>query len=146
MRNLFEECGYSRFDIENKVIECWNEIFNQQNPNHFYFDCGNGTGYMEDTGNDDARTEGMSYGMMMALQMNRKDIFDRIWKWARDNMYLSEIFVYVCLPYQSKTVWHFAMDLRGKDLSSPSGRVTFTLSPSSPSRVARRVLLPSTAV
>ena len=90
MRNLFEEYGYSRFDIENKVIECWNEIFNQQNPNHFYFDCGNGTGYMEDTGNDDARTEGMSYGMMMALQMNRKDIFDRIWKWARDNMYLSE--------------------------------------------------------
>ena len=90
MRNLFEECGYSRFDIENKVIECWNEIFNQQNPNHFYFDCGNGTGYMEDTGNDDARTEGMSYGMMMALQMNRKDIFDRIWKWARDNMYLDK--------------------------------------------------------
>ena len=90
MRNLFEEYGYSRFDIENKVIDCWNEIFNQQNPNHFYFDCGNGTGYMEDTGNDDARTEGMSYGMMMALQMNRKDIFDRIWKWARDNMYLSE--------------------------------------------------------
>ena len=88
MRNLFEECGYSRFDIENKVIDSWNEIFNQQNPNHFYFDCGNGTGYMEDTGNDDARTEGMSYGMMMALQMNRKDIFDRIWKWARDNMYL----------------------------------------------------------
>ena len=90
MRNLFEECGYSRFDIENKVIDCWNEIFNQQNPNHFYFDCGNGTGYMEDTGNDDARTEGMSYGMMMALQMNRKDIFDRIWKWARDNMYLDK--------------------------------------------------------
>ncbi|MBP3741968.1 MAG: xylanase [Treponema sp.] len=90
MRNLFEEYGYSRFDIENKVIDCWNEIFNQQNPNHFYFDCGNGTGYMEDTGNDDARTEGMSYGMMMALQMNRKDIFDRIWKWARDNMYLDK--------------------------------------------------------
>ena len=90
MRNLFEEYGYSRFDIENKVIDSWNEIFNQQNPNHFYFDCGNGTGYMEDTGNDDARTEGMSYGMMMALQMNRKDIFDRIWKWARDNMYLDK--------------------------------------------------------
>ena len=43
---------------------------------------------MEDTGNDDARTEGMSYGMMMAVQMNRKDIFDRIWKWAKKNMYM----------------------------------------------------------
>ena len=90
MRNLFEEYGYSKFDIENKVIDCWNEIFDPKNPNHFYFDAPDNTGYMEDTGNDDARTEGMSYGMMMALQMNRKDIFDKIWKWARVNMYLSE--------------------------------------------------------
>ena len=90
MRNLFEEYGYSKFDIENKVIDCWNEIFDPKNPNHFYFDAPDNTGYMEDTGNDDARTEGMSYGMMMALQMNRKDIFDRIWKWARVNMYLED--------------------------------------------------------
>ena len=90
MRNLFEEYGYSKFDIENKVIDCWNEIFDPKNPNHFYFDAPDNTGYMEDTGNDDARTEGMSYGMTMALQMNRKDIFDRIWKWARANMYLED--------------------------------------------------------
>jgi len=90
MRNLFEECGYSRFEIEDKVIDCWNQIFDQKNPNHFYFDCGDGTGYIEDTGNDDARTEGMSYGMMMAVQMNRKDIFDRIWKWAKTYMYLDK--------------------------------------------------------
>ena len=90
MRNLFEEYGYSKFDIENKVIDCWNEIFDPKNPNHFYFDAPDNTGYMEDTGNDDARTEGMSYGMMMALQMNRKDIFDIIWKWARVNMYLED--------------------------------------------------------
>ena len=29
-------------------------------------------GYMEDTGNHDVRTEGMSYGMMVCVQMNRK--------------------------------------------------------------------------
>ena len=106
MRNLFEEYGYSKFDIENKVIDCWNEIFDPKNPNHFYFDAPDNTGYMEDTGNDDARTEGMSYGMMMALQMNRKDIFDRIWKWARVNMYLEDgpnkgFFCWSCLLYTS---------------------------------------------
>lgn len=90
MKSLLEEFGYSKFDIENRVIECWNNIFDQKNPNHFYFDVDDDMGYMEDTGNDDARTEGMSYGMMMALQMNRKDIFDRIWKWARTNMYLDK--------------------------------------------------------
>lgn len=88
MKSLLEEYGYSKFEIESRVMECWNNIFDQHNPNHFYFDAENETGYMEDTGNDDARTEGMSYGMMMALQMNRKDIFDKIWKWAKVNMYL----------------------------------------------------------
>ncbi|MBP5520371.1 MAG: xylanase [Treponema sp.] len=88
MRNLFEELGYSKFDIENRVIECWNNIFDQKNPNHFYFEADDKTGFMEDTGNDDARTEGMSYGMMMAVQMNRKDIFDRIWKWTKKYMFM----------------------------------------------------------
>ena len=32
----------------------------------------------------------MSYGMMMAVQMNRKDVFDRIWKWAKINMYMAD--------------------------------------------------------
>ena len=32
--------------------------------------------YIEDTGNHDARTEGMSYGMMMCVQMDRKEEFD----------------------------------------------------------------------
>lgn len=88
MRNLFEELGHSKFEIEDKVISCWNNIFDKKEPSHFYFDADEHSGYMEDTGNDDARTEGMSYGMMMALQMNRKDIFDKLWNWARKYMYL----------------------------------------------------------
>ena len=41
---------------------------------------------MVDTGNNDARTEGMSYGMMMCVQMDRKDIFDRLWTFAERYM------------------------------------------------------------
>ena len=94
MKSILEEFGYSKFDIENRVIECWNNIFDQKNPDHFYFEAEDNTGYMEDTGNDDARTEGMSYGMMMAVQMNRKDIFDRIWKWAKKNMYMESLIIH----------------------------------------------------
>lgn len=47
-------------------------------------------GYLVDTGNIDARTEGMSYGMMMCVQMDMKEEFDRIWKWAKINMFLEE--------------------------------------------------------
>lgn len=33
-------------------------------------------GYMVDTCNTDVRTEGMSYGMMMAVQMDKEEEFD----------------------------------------------------------------------
>lgn len=45
-------------------------------------------GYLCDTGNDDARTEGMSYGMMICVQLDRKEEFDRIWKWAKTYMWM----------------------------------------------------------
>ena len=45
---------------------------------------------MVDTGNMDARTEGMSYGMMMCVQMDRKDIFDRLWTFADRYMRMRE--------------------------------------------------------
>ena len=53
-----------------------------------------GTGaFIYDTGSEnfratgDVRSEGMSYGMMIAVQMGRQDIFDRLWRWARTYMY-----------------------------------------------------------
>ena len=51
---------------------------------------GDDMAYIEDTGNHDGRTEGMSYGMMMCVQMDRKEEFDRLWKWAKTYMYLEE--------------------------------------------------------
>lgn len=42
--------------------------------------------YVADVLHDDVRTEGMSYGMMIAVQLNKKAEFDRIWKWAKTFM------------------------------------------------------------
>ena len=44
--------------------------------------------YLEDTGNHDVRTEGMSYGMMMCVQTGHKEEFDLLWKFARAYMYM----------------------------------------------------------
>jgi oligosaccharide reducing-end xylanase len=41
---------------------------------------------VEDIFNKDVRTEGMSYGMMIAVQLNKKAEFDRLWKWAKTFM------------------------------------------------------------
>ncbi len=85
-RNVFAEAGYSPAEILKKTEDCFYEIF--YGPDRFYHESGPDMAYIEDTGNLDVRTEGMSYGMMMCVQMNRKREFDRLWKWARTYMYM----------------------------------------------------------
>jgi len=87
-RNVFKECGFTEAEIDKRVQDTFHEIFYGENC--FYHSTDDGMGYMEDTGNHDVRTEGMSYGMMFCVQMNKKQEFDRLWKWARTFMYMEE--------------------------------------------------------
>ncbi|MGG1635405.1 glycosyl hydrolase family 8 [Paenibacillus sp. NRS-1760] len=89
-RNLFKLYGYSQEEIGRRVEDTWDNLFGGNEDTRIYYEAGGDMGYLLDTGNIDVRTEGMSYGMMMAVQMNRKDIFDRIWKWTMTYMYMSE--------------------------------------------------------
>ena len=80
-RNVFVEMGYESEAVEAKLKEVFNDVFH--GPNKVYFEVGDSMGYVSDIKNHDARTEGMSYGMMVAVQFGEKDIFDRLWRWAR---------------------------------------------------------------
>ena len=86
-RNLLKEIGKTDAEIEQRIAEVWNTFFYDETE-RIYHEAGEDMGYLEDTGNHDARTEGMSYGMMMCVQMDRKEEFDRIWKWAKTYMYM----------------------------------------------------------
>ena len=83
-RNLFVEMGYSQQAVEAKLQEVFNDVF--VGPNKVYFEVGDSLGYISDIKNHDVRTEGMSYGLMIAVQMNKKDIFDRLWRWSKKYM------------------------------------------------------------
>ena len=83
-RNVFVEMGYTPAEVEGKLKEVFNDVF--RGPNKVYFEVGDSMGYVSDVKNHDARTEGMSYGMMIAVQMNEKDIFDRLWRWSKKYM------------------------------------------------------------
>ena len=89
-RNAFAALGYSSEEIEKRKKEIFETLFYGNREERLYHPVGEDMGYMEDTGNHDVRTEGMSYGMMMCVQMNRKEEFDRLWKWAKTYMYLEE--------------------------------------------------------
>jgi oligosaccharide reducing-end xylanase len=80
-RNLFHEAGYNQADIDKKVATTYHDVF--EGPNRVYFEVGDTMGYVTDIKNHDARTEGLSYGMMIAVQLNKKDVFDRIWRWSK---------------------------------------------------------------
>ena len=83
-RNLFVEMGYKPADVDAKLKEVFNDVF--RGPNKVYFEVGDTMGYVSDIKNHDARTEGMSYGLMVAVQFGEKDIFDRLWRWSRKYM------------------------------------------------------------
>ena len=83
-RNLFVEMGYKPADVDAKLKEVFNDVF--RGPNKVYFEVGDTMGYVSDIKNHDARTEGMSYGLMVAVQFGEKDIFDRLWRWSKKYM------------------------------------------------------------
>ncbi len=83
-RNLFVEMGYSAQDVDARVQEVFNDVF--YGANKVYFEVGDSMGYVSDIKNHDVRTEGMSYGMMIAVQFDEKDIFDRLWRWSKKYM------------------------------------------------------------
>ena len=83
-RNIFMEAGYTRADIDTKLARAYFDVF--EGPGKVYFEVGDSMAYISDLKNHDARTEGLSYGMMVAVQLNKKDVFDRLWRWTKKYM------------------------------------------------------------
>ena len=83
-RNLFAEMGYEQADIDSKLKSVFDDVF--YGPNKVYFEVGDSMAYISDIKNHDVRTEGISYGLMIAVQFNRQDIFDRLWRWGKTYM------------------------------------------------------------
>jgi oligosaccharide reducing-end xylanase len=86
--NLFVTVsGKTQAESDQKLATAWSSLFNPGGAGTIYF---NGPGanesYVEDILNNDVRTEGMSYGMMVAVQLDHQTEFDRIWSWVKNHM------------------------------------------------------------
>jgi len=94
-RNLFQEDEHSQTEIAAKVDAAFQQLFHGDPATQaLYYPAGsNANGplaYLTDIHNHDVRTEGMSYGMMIAVQMNKQAEFDALWNWAKAYMYVSD--------------------------------------------------------
>ncbi|MBB3701359.1 carbohydrate-binding protein [Flammeovirga yaeyamensis] len=86
-RNMFKEAGYTQQQIDDKINSVYQQLFYGDNDTErVYYPKGTDEGYILDIDNNDVRSEGMSYGMMIAVQMNKQEEFDRIWKFAKTHM------------------------------------------------------------
>jgi endo-1,4-beta-D-glucanase Y len=87
--NLFiTALGQTQASSDTKLTAAWNQLFNPSNANTvFYNGPGSTESYIEDIADNDVRTEGQSYGMMTAVQLNHQTEFDRLWTFAKNHMY-----------------------------------------------------------
>ncbi|WP_371866377.1 glycosyl hydrolase family 8 [Duganella radicis] len=91
-RNVFREWRPALTErmIDAKIDGYWRSLFEGDADSRIYYPAAptadGPSAYIKDIGNDDVRSEGMSYGLMIAVQMNRQREFDALWNWMRTHM------------------------------------------------------------
>ena len=106
-RNLFNEfLGITQAETDKRIMQVWEHFFVGKDTK-VYFEDTDSTAYIYDTGNKDVRTEGMSYGMMICVQLDKRAEFDKIWRWTKQHMLYTSgkwkgYFAWQCYPDGSK--------------------------------------------
>jgi oligosaccharide reducing-end xylanase len=97
--------GVTADSVRLKIDAAFQQLFyGDDRTGRVYYPVGSSMAYIEDIGNKDVRTEGMSYGMMIAVQLDKKEEFDRLWRWAKANMQFSSG------PHRGYFAWHCRTD------------------------------------
>lgn len=120
-RNFWMELGYPAEEIDERINTIWEALktdeaygFGVESEEEMYF---------YDTGNDDVRTEGQSYGMLLAVFMNDQVAFNKIWRWTLNHMYLTEG------PCRGYFAWSVPLDGRKRaEGPAPDGEEFFAYS------------------
>lgn len=86
-RNMFKELlNKTDNEVATKVNAAFQQIFYGNSTQQLYYPVGTDMAYILDVNNNDVRSEGMSYGMMICVQLDKKAEFDKLWKWAKTYM------------------------------------------------------------
>jgi len=94
-RILFQEQGHTQEATRAKIEKAFQQLFHGDAVSErVYFEAGSNENgplaYITDWANNDARSEGMSYGMMIAVQMDKRREFDALWNWSNTYMLITD--------------------------------------------------------
>jgi oligosaccharide reducing-end xylanase len=129
-RNLFLENGHPQQQIDQKIDHAFQQLYHGDSATQkIYFAVApneNGpAAYILDVNNNDIRSEGMSYGMMIAVQLNKKPEFDAIWNYAMSKMYVSD----TAHPSEGYFAWSLRRDgTPNSETPAPDGEEYFVMS------------------
>ena len=85
-RNILQEAGYSQEEINSKLQAIKQQFFKGDAENgRLYYELGDDEAYILDTGNNDVRTESLSYGMMICVQLDMQTEFDKLWRFTKNH-------------------------------------------------------------
>lgn len=85
-RNILQEAGYSQEEINSKLQAIKQQFFEGDAENgRLYYELGTDEAYILDTGNSDVRTESLSYGMMICVQLDMQTEFDKLWRFTKNH-------------------------------------------------------------
>ncbi len=87
-RNLFHEyLGKSDAEIDAKLAAAWQHYFRgDENSQRLFYVVPGDMAYVPDINNHDVRTEGLSYAMMICVQLDHQAEFNQIWRYAKHYM------------------------------------------------------------
>lgn len=83
LRNLFAEVlGKTEAELDQRIGAAYQHLFQGGPEQRIVFDVAPDMAYCADINNQDVRSEGMSYALMLAVQLNQQAVFNRLWRWA----------------------------------------------------------------
>ncbi|AHM61149.1 glycoside hydrolase family protein [Flammeovirgaceae bacterium 311] len=128
-RNLFKEAGYSEDEINHKIEGAFLQLFHGDSASQsLYYSVGSNSdgamAYILDVFHNDIRSEGMSYGMMISVQLDKKEEFDALWNYALSYMYISD----PAHPSEGYFAWSLKRDgTPNSETPAPDGEEYFVM-------------------
>lgn len=87
-RNMFKELlNKTDNEVNTKVNAAFQHFFYGNTNQKLYYEVGTDMAYILDVANNDVRSEGMSYGLMICVQLDKKAEFDKLWRWTKAYMH-----------------------------------------------------------
>ncbi len=110
-RDLFHEyLGKSDAAVDAKLAGAWQHFFRgDEAAQRLFYPIAGDMAYIPDVANNDVRTEGLSYGMMICVQTGHQPEFNQLWKYAK------HFLQHESGPMRGYFAWHSTLDGRQLD-------------------------------